>query len=119
MKDTELQLSPPSGAQPQAHQSLVKLPAFWKEDPVLWFCPAEGQFTLRNVADPIPHFYHILFFLSQDVLRLVRHVLHEETDPESHNNLRTLSLGASHSLSNYQKMEQMMKLPPLVPASGQ
>jgi hypothetical protein len=34
-----------------------------------------------------------------------------ETGPDSYNQLRT-SLMASHSLSNYQKMERMMRLPP-------
>jgi hypothetical protein len=39
-------------------------------------------------------------------------LLYEETGPNPYTNLRT-SLLASHSLSNYQKMERMMKLPPL------
>jgi hypothetical protein len=43
-------------------------------------------------------------------VRLVRQVLHEETGPYSNANLKTSFL-ASHSLSNYQKMERMMKLP--------
>ncbi len=42
----------------------------------------------------------------------VRYVLHEETSLDSYANLRT-SLLASHLLSNYQKMEKMLKLPPL------
>jgi hypothetical protein len=41
--------------------------------------------------------------LSVDLVRLVRHVLHEEIGPDSYNQLRA-SLMASHSLSNYQKM---------------
>jgi hypothetical protein len=89
----------------------VKLPGVWTEDPVSWFRLAEGQFALRNVTDPVAHYYHVLASLSQDAVRLVRHVLHEDT-PLSYNNLRTLLL-ASHSLSNYQKMERMMRLPPL------
>jgi hypothetical protein len=64
------------------------------------------------VVDPVALYYHVLASLSQDAVRLVRHVLHQETSPESYANLRT-SLLASHSLSNYQKMERMMKLPPL------
>jgi hypothetical protein len=39
-------------------------------------------------------------------------VLHGETGPDSYDQLRT-SLLASHSLLNYQKMECMMRLPPL------
>jgi hypothetical protein len=54
----------------------------------------------------------VLAALSVDSVRLVRHVLHEDAGPNSYNQLRT-SLMASHSLSNYQKMERMMRLPPL------
>jgi hypothetical protein len=61
------------------------------------------------MADLIACYYHMLSSLSQDAVRLV---LHDETGPESYSNLRT-SLLASHSLSNYQKMVRMMKLPPL------
>jgi hypothetical protein len=93
-------------------QSLVKLPAFWTEDPVSWSRLAEGQFALRNVQDPVACYYHVLSALSQDAVRLVRHVLHKDTGPTSYDNLRT-SLLSSHSLSNYQKMERMMRLPPL------
>ncbi len=77
-----------------------------------WFRLAEGHFTLRNITDPVARYYHVLASLSQDAVRLVRHVLHEDTGPLSYDNLRT-SLLASHTLSNYQKMERMMRLPPL------
>jgi hypothetical protein len=113
MEDIEQQPPPAAGAgQAPTHQQLVKLPGFWTEDPVSWFRLAEGQFTLRNVTDPVARYYHVLASLSQDAVCLVRHVLHEDTGPLSYDNLRT-SLLASHTLSNYQKMEWMMKLPPL------
>jgi hypothetical protein len=113
MEDVEQQ--PPgvaAGAPPPNTHGFVKLPTFWAEDPISWFRLAEGQFTLRNVEDPVTRYYHVLSSLSQDAVRLVTHVLHKETGPNSYSNLRT-SLLASHSLSNYQKMERMMKLPPL------
>jgi hypothetical protein len=31
----------------------------------------EGQFALRNVADPITRYYHVLAALSADSVRLV------------------------------------------------
>jgi hypothetical protein len=67
---------------------------------------------LRNVANPIACYYHVFSSLSQDIVCLVRHVLHEKTGPDSYANLRT-SLLASHSLFNYQKMERMMRLSPM------
>jgi hypothetical protein len=111
MEDAEQQPQAAVGGNLPPHLSgLVKLPAFWTEDPVSWFRLAERQFTLQNVVDPIARYYHVLSSLSQDAVRPVRHVLHEETGLDSYDNLRT-SLMASHLLSNYQKMERMMKLP--------
>jgi hypothetical protein len=113
MEDVEQQPLQAVGAgQVPTLQALVKLPGFWMEDPVLWFRLVEGQYTLRNITDPVACYYHVLASLSQDAVRLVRHVLHEDNGPHSYDNLRT-SLLASHSLSNYQKMERMMRLPPL------
>jgi hypothetical protein len=57
---------------------------------------------LRHVTDPITRYYHVLAALSVDSVRLVRHVLHEDTRPNSYDQLR-----------NYQKMEGMMQLLPL------
>jgi hypothetical protein len=112
MEDDEPQLAPlPAAVAPAAGQQ-IKLPAFWPEDQASWFRLAEGQFALRHVTDPITCYYHVLAALSVDSVRLVRHVLHQETGPTSYDQLRT-SLLASHSLSNYQKMERMMRLPPL------
>ncbi len=88
------------------------LPGFWPEDPASWFRLADGQFALCNIADLVTRYDHILAALSVDTVHLVRHVLHDETGPESYNQLRA-SLLASHSLSNYQKMKSMMRLPPL------
>jgi hypothetical protein len=112
MEDDEPQPAPLPAAVAPAAGLQIKLPAFWPEDPASWFRLAEGQFALRHVTDPITRYYHVLAALSVDLVRLVRHVLHEETGPTSYDQLRT-SLLASHSLSNYQKMERMMRLPPL------
>jgi hypothetical protein len=111
--DNDEQQPPPAPAAGAPHAiGQIKLQPFWPEDPASWFRLAEGQFTLRNVADPVTRYYHVLAALSVDSVRLVRHVLHDDTGPESYDRLRA-SLLASHSLSNYQKMERMMRLPPL------
>ncbi len=73
---------------------------------------AEGQFALHNVTDPVACYYHVLASLSQDAVQPMHHMLHDETGPASYDNLRT-SLLSSFGLSNYQKMEKMMRLPSL------
>ncbi len=111
--DNDEQQPPPVPAAGAPHAiGQIKLPPFWPEDPASWFRLAEGQFTLRNVADPVTRYYHVLAALSVDSVRLVRHVLHDDTGPESYDRLRA-SLLASHTLSNDQKMERMIRLPPL------
>jgi hypothetical protein len=111
MENDDQQPPPPAAGAPPAIGQ-IKLPPFWPEDTASWFRLAEGQFALCNVADPVTRYYHVLAALSVDSVRLVRHVLHDDTGPESYERLRA-SLLASHSLSNYQKMERMMRLPPL------
>jgi hypothetical protein len=103
---------PAAGFPAAGQQHQIKLLPFWTENPVAWCHLAEGQFALHNVIDPITRYDHMLAALSTDSVRLVRHVLHVETGPDFYDQLRT-SLMASHSLSNYQKMERMMRLPPL------
>ncbi len=113
MENDDQQPPPPAAsAHLPAIGQQIKLPNFWPEDPTSWFRLAEGQFTLRNVVNPVTRNYHMLAALSVDSVRLVRHVLHDDTGPESYNRLRA-SLLASHSFSNYQKMERMMRLLPL------
>ncbi len=64
------------------------------------------------MVGPVIRYYHMLAALSINSFCLVRHLLLEETDPESYAQLRASPL-ASHSLSIYQNMERMMWLPPL------
>jgi hypothetical protein len=59
----------------------------------------------------VTHYYHVLAALSVDSVRMVQHGLYAETGPESYAQLRA-SLMVSHSLSNYRKVERMMRLPP-------
>jgi hypothetical protein len=72
---------PAAGIPTPATGQQIKLPAVWPEDPASWFRLAEGQFILRNVADPVMRYYHVLAALSADSVRLVRHVLHHDTGP--------------------------------------
>lgn len=46
----------------------VKLPDFWKNDPVMWFAQAEAQFALANVLRDDTKFYHIVAKIDQSVI---------------------------------------------------
>ncbi len=52
--DNDEQQPPPVPAAGAPHAiGQIKLLSFWPEDPASWFRLAKGQFTLRNVADPV------------------------------------------------------------------
>ncbi|XP_058816293.1 uncharacterized protein LOC131679571 [Topomyia yanbarensis] len=46
----------------------VKLPDFWKNDPVMWFAQAEAQFALANVVRDHTKFYHIIAKIDHSVI---------------------------------------------------
>ncbi|XP_058448895.1 uncharacterized protein LOC131428853 [Malaya genurostris] len=46
----------------------VKLPDFWKTDPVMWFAQAESQFTLARVTSDETKFHHIVAKVDQSVI---------------------------------------------------
>lgn len=46
----------------------IKLPDFWKNDPVMWFAQAEAQFALANVVRDHTKFYYIIAKIDQSVI---------------------------------------------------
>ncbi|KXJ75012.1 hypothetical protein RP20_CCG012571 [Aedes albopictus] len=60
----------------------VKLPDFWKQDPVMWFAQAEAQFALAGVVRDHTKFYHIVAKIDQSV---ICHVADLVTNPPNDN----------------------------------
>lgn len=46
----------------------VKLPDFWKADPVMWFAQAESQFVLARIINDATKFHHIVAKVDQSVI---------------------------------------------------
>lgn len=65
----------------------VKLPDFWKNDPVMWFAQAEAQFALANVVRDHTKFYHIIAKIDQSV---ICHVADLVTTPPETNKYETV-----------------------------
>jgi hypothetical protein len=62
----------------------VKLPAFWVEDPHLWFSQAESIFRRSHVVVPLTQFDHVMAVLPQNLLPAIRDLLpniHEDNNP--------------------------------------
>ncbi|XP_065081378.1 uncharacterized protein LOC135703951 [Ochlerotatus camptorhynchus] len=65
----------------------VKLPYFWKNDPVMWFAQAEAQFALTNVVRDHTKFYHIVARIDQSAMC---HVADLVTTPPEENKYETI-----------------------------
>ena len=38
----------------------IKLPAFWAQQPEVWFLQAEAQFHIRKITDDTTKYYHVV-----------------------------------------------------------
>jgi hypothetical protein len=72
----------------------------------------EAQFMIRRVTCPLEKFYAVLTALSEANVDRVRHVVEAESTEESYNNLKE-GLVASHVMSDYQKIDQLLQMEPL------
>ncbi|XP_037822778.1 uncharacterized protein LOC119611311 [Lucilia sericata] len=53
----------------------MKIPRFWKDNPVLWFAQIEAQFALHNVTNERTKYFIILADLDADVLSQVSDIV--------------------------------------------
>jgi hypothetical protein len=90
----------------------VRLNPFWASSPAAWFRTAEAQFTIRRVTCPLEKYYAVLTALSEANVDRVRHIIEAEPTVESYENLKA-GLVASHVMSDYQKIDQLLQMEPL------
>lgn len=61
--------------QPETAAVGIKIPAFWPEDPALWFAQLEGQFALCNITSDTTKFYHAMSQLDHRYASEVRDII--------------------------------------------
>jgi len=80
--------------------------------PVGWFGAAEAQFRLRNVKTEVDKFCLLTQALPKESIKEVLHLV-AEPDPLLPYSLLKQALLASHVLTDFQKVEQLMAMEPL------
>ncbi|XP_063625641.1 uncharacterized protein LOC134805419 [Cydia splendana] len=53
----------------------VKIPAFWPQEPEVWFKQVEGQFILSNITSDTTKFYYVLSQLEQQYAAEVKDII--------------------------------------------
>jgi hypothetical protein len=81
----------------------VRLNPFWA---------AEAQFTIRRVTCPLEKYYAVLTALSEANVDRVRHIVEADPTVDSYENLKG-GLVASHVMTDYQKIDQLLQMEPL------
>ena len=114
--DNEQQL-PAAAAQPPAAAAAAaasncKLPEYWPDVPALWFSRAECSFLLRNVTEQREKFCLVVQSLPRDSMRLVADLVESPPADQMYNALKDRLL-ASHQLTDVQKVDLLVEMPPL------
>jgi hypothetical protein len=104
--------NPPAAAAGRSNIAAVRLPPFWQASPANWFLQAEAQFAIREVTQPLDKYYLVMSALSETQVDMVSSVLRAEPDQDSYSQLKA-ALVASHTMSDYQKVDKLMAMEPL------
>lgn len=78
----------------------VRIPAFWPEDPELWFAQIEGQFTLGGISDDDAKYSYVISKLETKQAREVKDVI---TRPPSTNKYTTIKNALIQRLTDTQE----------------
>ena len=97
---------------PAAAARRVRLPSFWVSAPVQWFAAAETQFRLYGVDSSVDRFNLAVAALPEAVARQSSHLLIDPPQLYPYEELRH-HLTTHHELSNYEKVERIVKADPL------
>ena len=92
--------------------SSYKLAPFWSQNVSLWFAQAEGSFELNGERDSRRKFFRVLSALDPVVIRQVADLVESVPLTAPYEALKARLLSAS-KVSDYQKAEKVMSLPPL------
>ena len=90
----------------------VKLPPFWTESPDTWFAVVEAQFEAEGLYNSRRKFFCTVATLPLAVARNANHII---VNPPAHRPYEVLRevLTAAHTLSNYERVQQIQALGPL------
>jgi len=90
----------------------VKLPPFWAENARLWFAQAESQFALKNITASATKYHHVVATLPLEVASRVLHLVEETPAEQPYEELKS-GLLETYTLTEYQRAEALLHLPPL------
>ena len=78
----------PAAGPEVAASRIPKLPAFWKEEPEVWFLQVEASFQIAGVTQDTTKFQYLVAHLDQSVLFIVKDIIISPPSSEKYNALK-------------------------------
>jgi hypothetical protein len=91
----------------------VKLPPFWLANVAAWFTSVEGVFELRGIVSQRAQFFNVLAALPETTVVLIADLVETRPLPENPFDLLRARLLTAHQLTDIQRVEKLLALPPL------
>ncbi|KAK2577096.1 hypothetical protein KPH14_001015 [Odynerus spinipes] len=88
--------------------SLVKLPAFWRDNPSLWFVQVECAFALSKIQSDETKFRYVVLHLDSDALSIVSDILISSPSKGKYQELKNRIIN-SYEESNESKLRRLLK----------
>jgi hypothetical protein len=88
------------------------LQPFWLSNPEAWFALAEGQFYMRGITDARMQFYLAASAIPESQFRTLGDLLRGPPPPDAYTLLKSRLL-AAHTLTDFQRMEQLTRYRPI------
>ena len=93
--------------QPAISAVSIKLPPFWKADPLVWFAQVEAQFTTRAITVDSTKYAHVIAALPPDVSQEIRDILINPPDTDRYATLKK-SLISRVSASEQRRVQLLL-----------
>lgn len=87
---------------------LVKLPQFWKENPVLWFAQVEAAFAISRVTKDETKYRYVIIHLDQSVLPFVSDIIAAPPAERKYETLKQRIIG-SFAETNESKLRKLLR----------
>nr|XP_054771423.1 uncharacterized protein LOC129279352 [Lytechinus pictus] len=85
----------------------IKLPPFWRSDPLVWFAQAEAQFVTRAITQEATKYAHVIAALPEDVAQEICDILVNPPATNQYSNLKK-NLIARVSASGQRRVQLLL-----------
>lgn len=103
----EDEVSPQVSSPSQLSKVSVKVPPFWKDNPVLWFRQLESQFINSGVTTPLTKYHTVVGHIETDVLAQVGDIIGDIPGSDAYQKLKTRLIEV-FSASEQQRLKRLL-----------